>query len=93
MSRTCKIVGSALSVLGIVIALLFVMTIARDDKYRAAELAASRNAGNVMYETEFGIARVRRAFQVVGVVAGVLLAINGTTMIGLGMVAGRAEHR
>jgi hypothetical protein len=93
MARTCKIVGSALSVLGIVIALLFVMTIVRDDKYGAAALAASRNAGNVMYETEFGIARVRRAFQVVGVVAGVLLAINGTTMIGLGVVAGRAERR
>jgi len=92
MARTCKLVGSALSLLGVVIVLWFVLTIARDDTYRAAALAASRNPGNVMYETEFGVARVRRAFRVVGAVAGVLLAINGATLLGLGVVAGRADH-
>jgi hypothetical protein len=93
MARTCKLIGSTLSVLGVVIVLFFVLTIARDDTYRTAAFAASRNPGNVMYETELGVARVRRAFQVVGLVAGALLGINGATLFGLGVVAGRVDHR
>jgi hypothetical protein len=92
MARVCTIIGGALTVLGVALALAFVVAMSRDDAYRKAELAAARNPGNVMYEAEFGVARVRRGFQLVGVVAGVLLGVNGTTLVGLGVVAGRLRR-
>ncbi|MFI5366327.1 MAG: hypothetical protein ACHQ4J_11960, partial [Candidatus Binatia bacterium] len=92
MARTCKLIGSALSVLGVAIGLLFVVIMARDDAYRQAALAASRNSGNVMYDAEFKGAQVQRAFEIGVVIAGILLTINGFTLLGLGVVAGRVDH-
>lgn len=92
MARACKVIGAALAVLGVAIAVAFVVVIGRDDAYRHAELAYARNNGNAMYELEFRGAQVRRAFQGVGVVAGVLLALNGTTLLGLGILATRTRQ-
>lgn len=92
MTRACTVIGGVLVVLGLAVALAFLISIGRDDAYRKAELASSRNPGNVMYEAEFGAARVRRGFQLVGVIAGVLLGVNGTTLVGLGIVAGRVRR-
>lgn len=89
MGRVCTVVGGILTVLGIVVALAFVVAIGRDDAYTKAEMAQSRNPGNVMYEAEFGAARVRRGFQMGGLIAGILLGVNGSTLLGLGIVAGR----
>lgn len=89
MGRVCKIAGGALSVLGLAVVVAFVIIMTRDDAYRRAELAYTRNAGNAMYELEFRGAQVRRAFQGIGVVAGILLALNGVTLLGLGVVATR----
>ncbi len=92
MARAAKLTGPALAILGVAVTLTFVIVIVRDDAYQHAALAAARNPGNVMYETEFGIARVRRGFQLVGVIAGILLALNGTTRVGLGIVASHVRR-
>jgi hypothetical protein len=81
-----------LGVLGVAIALAFLVVIGRDDAYGKAEMASARTPGNVMYEAEFGIAKVRRGFHLVGVIAGILLGVNGTTLVGLGVVAGRVQR-
>jgi hypothetical protein len=92
MARTCTMIGGILVVLGLAVALGFLVAIQRDDAYAKAALASARNPGNVMYEAEFGAARVRRGFQLGGVVAGVLLGINGSTLFGLGIVAARRDQ-
>jgi hypothetical protein len=92
MARACTLVGGTLVALGVVVALVFLVAIARDDAYGRAEMASQRNAGNVMYEAEFGAARVRRGFQLVGVIGGVLVGLNGTTLLGLGVVANRLRR-
>ncbi len=91
MARACTVVGGVLVVLGLAVALGFLVAIQRDDAYGKAALASARNPGNVMYEAEFGAARVRRGFQLGGVITGVLLGINGSTLLGLGIVAGRSD--
>ncbi len=93
MSRVCKLVGGALLLVGLAVTLTFAVIIGRDDAYRRADLAYSLNAGNVMYEAEFRGAQVRRAFEMMGGVAGVLLAINGTTLVALGVVAARVANK
>jgi hypothetical protein len=92
MARACTVIGGVLVVLGLGVALAFLVAISRDDAYRTAEMAASRNPGNVMYDAEFGAARIRRGFQLMGVIAGVLLGVNGTTLVGLGVVANRLQR-
>jgi hypothetical protein len=91
MGRACKVVGTALAVIGIAVAVAFVVLIARDEGYRHAELAYTRNAGNAMYELEFRGAQVTRGFESIGMVAGILLALNGVTLLGLGVVATRTQ--
>lgn len=92
MARACRVIGAVLAGIGIAVAVAFVVVMARDDAYRRAQLAYTRNAGNAMYELEFRGAQVRRAFQGIGVVAGILLALNGATLLGLGVVATRMAH-
>jgi hypothetical protein len=92
MARACKIIGGALVVVGLAIALTFVVVIARDEAYSRAALAAAHHPGNVMYEAELKGVQARRAFELVGMIAGVLLSLNGATLAGLGLVAGRV-HR
>ena len=89
MAGRCKLIGGALAVLGMAVALAFVIVIARDSSYGSAALAAQRNPGNVMYDAEFKGAQIRRAFELGGVIAGILLALNGATLAALGVVAGR----
>lgn len=90
MTRVCKIVGSLLVTLGILASVLSLMAVSRDaDSYNHAALAVERNAGNVMYEAEFGKAQLKRAFELVGTSLGVLLALNGATLVALGVVASR----
>jgi len=93
MGRACKFIGTVLGVLGVVVTLTFAVVIARDDDYRRAALTASHNPGNVMYDAEFKGAQVRRAFEMIGIIVGVLLLINGTTLLGLGMLAGRVPRK
>ena len=92
MARASKVIGAALATLGVAVAVVFGVVMSRDEGYEKAALAAARNPGNVMYDAEFGAAKIRRGFQLVGVVAGILFALNGTTLVGLGAVATRLEH-
>ncbi len=90
MSRLCKIGGGLLIALGLVLLVLSLGALARDrDGYSHAALAAERNAGNVMYEAEFGKARLQRAFEVVAAGFGLLITLNGATLVGLGALARR----
>lgn len=93
MARVSQVIGSALVVLGVALCLVFAALIARDDEYRRAAVALAHNQGNVMYEAEFGKAQIRRAFETVGVGAGLLLALNGATLVGLGVVARRVRKQ
>ena len=93
MARTCKIIGGGLVVVGVAVALTFAVILVRDDAYRRTALAYSLNRGNVMYEAEFKGAQVRRAFEVLGGAFGVLLALNGATLVALGVLAARVARR
>ena len=90
MAGACKVIGTVLVALGLVAAVLAGGALRRHaDSYNHAALAAQLNAGNVMYEAELGKAQITRAFELTGLCIGVLLALNGATLFGLGVVTGR----
>jgi hypothetical protein len=90
MARVGKLGGGLLVVLGLAVLLLSLGAMRRDrESYDRAALAAERNTGNVMYEAEFGKARLRRAFEVVGAAFGIVFVLNGATLVALGVIAER----
>ena len=93
MAGVARIAGGLLVAIGLVVAVASTTRIVRDDDYSKKALIATRNPGNAMYEMEFGAARVRRGFQLVFLSGGVLLALNGATLMLLGSLATRvARH-
>ena len=92
MAGAAKIAGALLVAIGMVIAVASAMRIVRDDDYSKKALVATRNPGNAMYELEFGAARVRRGFQVVFLSGGVLLVLDGATLMLLGSLAARVAR-
>jgi hypothetical protein len=92
MARISKLVGAALLLAGLAVALYFAVTTARDEGYQKAVMLMERNKGNSMYELQYFVAEVRRAISIGVAVCGGLLALNGATFLLLGSVASRLER-
>jgi hypothetical protein len=89
MARVAKLLGALLVIAGVVVSVYFAITIVGDESYQKAVLLMERNKGNSMYELQYFVAEVRRAISIGVAVCGVLVALNGTTFLLLGSVAGR----
>ena len=96
MANACRITGTVLCILGLTMAVMFAVFMIRDDEFQRAALARERNPGNVLYDAEYKGALVKRGFESIGGIVGILLIINGATLFGLGTLArgvARREHR
>jgi hypothetical protein len=93
MSRVSKLLGSALVVLGLGVLVTFAVLTVRDEDYEKAAMLSERNPGNVMYESQVFVATVRRAIFIGVASGGGLLALNGTTLFLIGVLAGRQRGR
>jgi hypothetical protein len=91
VSRLCKVLGAIFAALGLVLLITFAVFAVRDEHFHKASMLKERNPGNVMYESEFFAAFTIHVFLVGGAIVGVLLALNGATMLVLGVTAGRTE--
>lgn len=93
MSTALKVIGTLLCAAGLLVTVYFghAITTAREAYGRAA-LAAERNPGHAMYQAEFGRVQIERGFQMTFASLGVLLALNGATLVGLGTVSKRAAR-
>lgn len=92
MAKGLKVAGGVLLAAGLATILAFAIYIARDETFAKSRLRMSRNPGNVMYETEYFVAMTMRAFLVGGAVGGGLLALNGGTLLVLGVWVGRVDR-
>jgi len=92
MARVCTLVGALMLAIGLITAAVFASRIAHDEDYAKKALIASRNPGNDMYKLDFGFAQIKRGFETVFMSGGILLALNGATLVLLGRVAGRASR-
>ena len=91
MAKILKATGGVLLAAGLAAMLAIAVYIARDETYAKSRLRMSRNPGNVMYESEYFVALTMRAFLVGGAVGGGLLALNGGTVLLLGIWARRLD--
>jgi len=91
MSGIAKAVGTTLLAAGLAILVGFSLAAWRDERFQKSTLRRERNPGNVMYEGQYFAAFTIHTFLVSGAICGALLALNGTTLLLLGFVAGRQE--
>jgi hypothetical protein len=92
MSGIAKAIGTTLLAAGLAALVGFSVFVWRDERFHKSALLKERNPGNVMYESQYFAAFTIHTFLVSGALCGALLALNGTTLLLLGVVAGRQEQ-
>jgi hypothetical protein len=92
MPGIAKAVGTTLLAAGLAVLIGFTVFVWNDERFHKASMLKERNPGNVMYETQYFAAFTIHTFLVSGAVCGALLALNGTTLLLLGIVAGRQDQ-
>ncbi len=91
MANVSKTLGAALVAIAIAMVIGFSYFAFSNEEYRKAALLKERNPGNAAYEIPYFAAATIRLFLIGGAVAGVLLGLNGATLVMLGRVAARNE--
>ena len=89
MSRVCKAIGTVLLAVGIIALVAFTSFVLGDEDFQRAQLVKERNPGNVMYESRYFVALTAHTFLIGGALCGGLVALNGLTLLLLGIVVQR----
>jgi hypothetical protein len=91
MAKVSKTLGATLLAIAIALVLGFGYFAISNAEYRKAALLKERNPGNAPYEIQYFAAATIRFFLIGGAVVGVLLGLNGVTLMLLGRVAAQHE--
>jgi hypothetical protein len=91
MTTIAKTIGGALIAVAIALVIGFGYFAVSSEDFRKAALLKERNPGNALYEMQYFAAATIRLFLIGGAVAGVLLGLNGVTLLLLGRVAARTD--
>lgn len=86
MAKLSKTIGGALVAVAIALMIGFSYFAISNEDFRKAALLKERNPGNALYEIQYFAAATVRFFLIGGAVAGLLLALNGVTLLLLGRV-------
>ena len=91
MAKVSKTLGAALVAVAIALVIGFGYFAISNEEFRKATLLKERNPGHAAYEIQYFAAATIRFFLIGGAVAGVLLGLNGVTLLLLGRVAAQRE--
>ena len=81
-----KRIGTVLLAVGIIALVAFTSFVLGDEDFQRAQLVKERNPGNVMYESRYFVALTAHTFLIGGTLCGGLVALNGLTLLLLGIV-------
>jgi hypothetical protein len=91
MAKVSTTLGAALVAIAIALVIGFGYFAISNEEFRKAALLKERNPGHAAYEIQYFAAATIRFFLIGGAVVGVLLGLNGVTLMLLGRVAA-AQH-
>lgn len=93
MAAYLKMLGAIVMVLGILTGIYFLQTARGDEAYRRAELMRERNPGNVLFESEYRVARAQRIFLFYSAAGSFLTALVGGSLLwGVGALHGKVDR-
>ncbi len=94
MAVYLKSVAVLVALLGVLAGTRFVLMVAHDEAYARAALLRDRNAGNLLFESEYRVAAAGRVFLIYSAAGAFLTAlIGGSTLWGLGSLHGKLDDR
>jgi hypothetical protein len=81
MAVYLKSVAGLVALLGVLVGARFASWAAHDEAFRRAALAKERNAGNILFESEFRIAQAGHLFLIYSAVGSFLIAVIGGSLL------------
>ena len=94
MAVYLKSVAVLIALLGVLAGTRFTLMVADDEDYSRAALLKDRNAGNLLFESEYRVAAAGHVFLIYSAVGAFLTAlIGGSTLRGLGTLHGKLDDR
>jgi hypothetical protein len=92
MAAYLKSLAAFVVLLGVLTGLGFVSRIAGDEAYQRARMMRERNAGNVLFESEYRVAEAGHVFLIYSAVSCFLTAlIGGSLLWGLGSLHSKID--
>jgi hypothetical protein len=94
MAVYLKSVAVLVALLGVLAGTRFALMVAHDEEYARAALLRDRNAGNLLFESEYRVAAAGRVFLIYSAAGAFLIAlIAGSALWGLGSLHGKLDDR
>jgi hypothetical protein len=94
MAVYLKSVAALLGFLGILAGLRFTSLALHDEAFRRAALAQQRNAGNILFESEFRVSRAGHLFLVYSAAGSFVIALVGGSLLwGVGALHAKLDRR
>jgi hypothetical protein len=94
MAAYLKSVAVLVVVLAVLSGSQFVLLVIHDEEFRRAALMKERNAGNVLFESEYRVAEAGHVFLIYSAVSCFLIAlIGGSLLWGVGALHSKVDRR
>ena len=93
MAAYLKLLGAIVALLGVLAGARFVTLVRNDEAYARAALMRERNAGNILFESEFRVAEAGHVFLLYSAIGSFLIAIVGGSLLwGLGSLHAKVDR-
>jgi hypothetical protein len=93
MAVYLKSIAGLVVLLGVLTGSRFVLLVVSDENFARAALARERNAGNILYESEYRVAEAGRIFLIYSAVSCFMTAlIGGSLLWGLGCLHSKLDR-
>jgi hypothetical protein len=94
MAIYLRSVAAVVALLGVLAGARFASLAAHDEAFRRTALAKERNAGNILFESEFRVAQAGHLFLIYSAVGSFLIALVGGSLLwGIGALHSKLDHR
>ncbi|MGH7819202.1 MAG: hypothetical protein ACREQ9_05470, partial [Candidatus Binatia bacterium] len=94
MAVYLKSIAALVVLFGVLTGFRFVSLVVGDETFAKAALARERNAGNILYESEYRVAEAGRIFLIYSAVSCFMTAlIGGSLLWGLGTLHSKVDRR
>ncbi len=92
MAVYLKAVAGLVMLLGVLSGLRFVSLVRNDEAYQRAALMKERNAGNILFESEYRVAEAGHIFLIYSAIGAFSTAlIGGSMLLGLGVLHSKLD--
>jgi hypothetical protein len=93
MAGYLKAMGAIVALLGVLAGARFLMLVRADETFARAAMMRERNAGNILFESEYRVAEAAHVFLIYSAASSFLIAVIGGSLLwGLGALHAKVDR-